>query len=104
MTAYVVIDLDVTDPAAFQKYIDGVTPLIEEAGARNLLIDDNPAVLEGDWKPATLVLHEFPSRAALQTFWDSPRYQPFKALRRTCSTVKVVAGENVSVLPSGQRA
>jgi uncharacterized protein (DUF1330 family) len=94
MTAYVVIDLDVTDPTAFQEYIDGVTPLIEAAGARNLLIDDNPVVLEGDWKPATLVLHEFPSRAALQTFWDSPEYQPLKALRRTCSTVKVVAGES----------
>ncbi|MFF5477688.1 DUF1330 domain-containing protein [Streptomyces sp. NPDC012935] len=94
MPAYVVIDLDVSDPSGFQQYIDGVTPLIEQAGARNLLIDDNAVVLEGDWEPATLVIHEFASKAALQEFWDSPEYQPLKELRRKYSSVKVVAGES----------
>lgn len=94
MPAYVVIDLDVSDPAGFQQYVDGVTPLIEQSGARNLLIDDNAVVLEGDWKPATLVIHEFSSKAALQEFWDSPEYQPLKELRRKYSSVKVVAGQS----------
>ncbi|MFE5813879.1 DUF1330 domain-containing protein [Streptomyces sp. NPDC056479] len=54
------------------QYIDGVTPHIEQSGARNLLSDDNAVILEGDWEPATLVIHDFASRAALQEFWDSP--------------------------------
>ncbi|GGO91865.1 DUF1330 domain-containing protein [Wenjunlia tyrosinilytica] len=94
MTAYVVIDLDIDDPEGFQRYIDGVTPLIDRAGGRNVLIDDNALVLEGDWRPATLVIHHFPSKAALQEFWDSPEYQPLKVLRREYSTVKVVVGES----------
>ncbi|MFI9407945.1 DUF1330 domain-containing protein [Nocardia sp. NPDC052316] len=93
MTAYVVIDLDIADPEGFRQYIDGVTPLIDKAGGRNLLLDDNALVLEGDWRPSTLVIHQFASRAALQEFWDSPEYQPLKELRRKYSTVKVVAGE-----------
>jgi uncharacterized protein (DUF1330 family) len=93
MTAYVVIDLNIADPAGFQQYVDGVTPLIEKAGARNVLIDGDALVLEGDWTPETLVIHEFADKAAVQAFWDSPEYQPFKDLRRKYSTVQVVVGE-----------
>lgn len=94
MTAYVVIDLDIADPEGFQRYVDGVTPLIDKAGGHNLVFDDNALVLEGDWHPKALVVHQFASKAALQEFWDSPEYQPLKELRRRYSTVKVVVGEN----------
>jgi uncharacterized protein (DUF1330 family) len=93
MAAYVVIDLDIADQAGFQQYVDGVTPLIEKAGARNVLTDGDALVLEGDWTPPTLVIHEFRDRAAVREFWDSPEYQPLKELRRKYSTVKVVVGE-----------
>ncbi|MEU9984103.1 DUF1330 domain-containing protein [Streptomyces sp. NPDC050856] len=93
MSMYVVIDLDIDDPAGFQRYVDAVTPLIEKAGGRNIVTDDNCLVLEGDWRPSTLVVHEFPTREAVRAFWDAPEYQPLKALRRQYSTVNVVVGE-----------
>jgi uncharacterized protein (DUF1330 family) len=93
MTAYAVIDLNIADEEGFQQYVDGVRPLIEKSGARNIFIDDKPLVLEGDWTPRTLVIHEFESKEAVQRFWDSPEYQPFKQLRRRYSTVRVVVGE-----------
>jgi uncharacterized protein (DUF1330 family) len=93
MSAYVVIDLDIADAAGFQQYVDGVGPMIEEAGGRNLVVDPDALVLEGTWRPSTLVVHEFPSREAVQRFWDSPEYAPFKELRRRYSSVQVVVGE-----------
>ncbi len=93
MSAYVVIDLDVDDPAGFQQYVDSVTPLIEKAGASILVVDDNCLLLEGDVRPSTLVIHEFPSKESVRAFWDSPEYQPLKALRRRHSTVNVVVAE-----------
>jgi uncharacterized protein (DUF1330 family) len=93
MTAYVVIDLNIADPAGFQQYVDGVTPLLSKAGGRNVLTDGEALVLEGDWTPSTLVIHEFADKSAVQAFWDSPEYQPFKDLRRKYSTVQVVVGE-----------
>jgi uncharacterized protein (DUF1330 family) len=93
MTAYVVIDLDIADAEGFQQYVDGVTPLIEKSGARNLIIDAEPLVLEGGWSPRTLVIHEFESKQAVEEFWNSPEYEPFKQLRRRYSTVQVVVGE-----------
>ncbi|WP_030848074.1 DUF1330 domain-containing protein [Streptomyces sp. NRRL F-4474] len=92
MSAYVVIDLDIHDPDGFQRYADAVLPLMREAGGRNLVVDQAPVVLEGDWRPSTLVIHEFPDRAAAQAFWDAPAYQPLKALRRKHSCVRVVVG------------
>ncbi|ONI75834.1 hypothetical protein BWI15_08465 [Kribbella sp. ALI-6-A] len=93
MSAYVVIDLDIADAEGFQQYIDGVNPLIERVGARNVLVDPESQTLEGDWHPPTLVIHEFPSKQAILDFWNSPEYQPFKELRRKYSTVKVVVAE-----------
>ncbi len=93
MAAYVVIDLNVADSEGFQQYVDGVLPLMDKFGGRNVLTDDAAVVLEGDWTPPTLVIHEFASKAAVQEFWDSPEYQPLKELRRRYSTVKVVVGE-----------
>jgi len=94
MSAFVVIDLDVVGPDGFRQYVEGAGPLIERFGGRNLITDENALVLEGDWKPSTLVIHEFPDRETVQRFWDSPEYQPLKALRREHSTVNVVVGEN----------
>lgn len=90
MSAYVVIDLDIENPDGFQEYVDAVSPMIEKAGARNLVVDDDCLVLEGDWRPRTLVIHEFADEEAARAFWDAPGYQPLKALRRRHSTVKVV--------------
>jgi uncharacterized protein (DUF1330 family) len=94
MSAYVVIDLDVTDAEGFQQYIDGVNPLIDKVGARNILVDPSAETLEGDWTPPTLVIHEFPTKQAVLDFWNSPEYEPFKDLRRKYSTVKVVVAES----------
>jgi uncharacterized protein (DUF1330 family) len=90
MTAYVVVDLDISDPEGFQQYIDGVGPLIDKAGGRNLTTDPHAVVLEGDWKPPVLIIHEFPDKDAVEKFWNSPEYAPYKELRRRYSSVKVV--------------
>ncbi|MET9227173.1 DUF1330 domain-containing protein [Lentzea sp. NPDC003310] len=92
MTAYVVIDSDIADDEGFQQYVDQVFPLMAEVGARNVLDEAVPLVLEGDWSWRRLVIHEFESRKAVQEFWDSPAYQPLKELRRRYSTVRVVVG------------
>ncbi|MDZ5446948.1 DUF1330 domain-containing protein [Micromonospora sp. 4G57] len=94
MTAYVVIDLDIATQDGFREYVEGAGPLIERFGGRNIVTDDNALVLEGDWTPPTVVIHEFPDRETVQRFWDSPEYQPLKELRRKHSTVKVVVAQN----------
>ena len=52
-------------------------------------------VIEGDWKPTRLVIFEFPSQAAAQSFYVSPEYQPLKALRMEASSANIVGVEGV---------
>ncbi|MEW2418056.1 DUF1330 domain-containing protein [Streptomyces sp. NPDC046866] len=85
------IDLDIHEPDGFQRYADAVSPPMRaEAGCPNLVVDQAPVVLEGDWRPSTPVIHAFPDRAAAHAFWDAPAYQPLKALRGKHSSVRVV--------------
>ena len=52
-------------------------------------------VIEGDWKPTRLVIFEFPSLAAAQSFYVSPDYQSLKALRMEASSANIVGVEGI---------
>lgn len=52
-------------------------------------------VIEGDWKPTRLVIFEFPSLAAAQSFYVSPAYQPLKAMRQEAGSANIVGVEGV---------
>jgi uncharacterized protein (DUF1330 family) len=56
MTAYVIFDVDIRDPVRYQKFMTGVKPALEAAGARYLARDGEHRVYEGDWMPRRLVL------------------------------------------------
>jgi uncharacterized protein (DUF1330 family) len=86
MTAYVIFDVEIRDPAQYQEYMRQVKPVIEAAGGRYLVRGGAHKVVEGSWFPRRLVLLEFPSMADLQAFYLSPEYQALKTLRLRCST------------------
>ena len=67
MTAFVIFDVDISDMARYQEFMTGVKPALEMAGAKYLARGGAHKVHEGDWEPRRIVLLEFPSVAA----WDS---------------------------------
>jgi uncharacterized protein (DUF1330 family) len=59
MPAYVIADVDVSDPAKYEGY-KALTPgAIAAAGGKFIARGGEVAVLEGDWKPARVVVLEF---------------------------------------------
>jgi len=74
MTAYVVIDIKVADPAKMQEYRDLSTIAVSRHGGRYLARGGKTEVIEGDWQPERLVIIEFPSLQAAHSFYDSPEY------------------------------
>lgn len=79
--AYLVVDLEVTDPAGMARYREQALPLIVKYGGRTIIRELNPVTLEGDWKPKVLVVHEFENRETALRFYHSDEYAPLKALR-----------------------
>ena len=95
MSAYMIVDVDVRDPAVYEEYKTKVPDLIRKHGGEYLVRGGNFVVLEGDWEPNRLVILRFPDIASAQAFLIDPEYQPLKALRQRVSTVDIVAVEGI---------
>jgi uncharacterized protein (DUF1330 family) len=96
MAAYVVFDVEIRDPERYQAFMTKVKPALAEAGARYLARGGSHKVYEGDWTPRRIVLLEFPSVAAWETFYYGPVYQGLKAIRDACSSARLVSVEGLS--------
>lgn len=95
MPAYVIADVEITDPAGFEEYRRQVPATIEKYGGRFLVRGGQHETLEGDWRPHRLVVLEFPSLEAARRWYDSPEYREPKALRLKTSRGRVVLVEGV---------
>ena len=85
MAAYVIVDIDVTDPAKFQEYRTQVPATVEKYGGRFIVRGGAIETLEGDWRPKRIVILEFPSVEAAKRWYDSEEYRAPKALRLATS-------------------
>ena len=95
MSAYVIFDVDIRDPAKYQEFMSGVKPALEAAGAKYLARGGDHKVYEGDWSPRRIVLLEFPNVAAWETFYNGPVYQGLKHIRDACSSARLVSVEGL---------
>ncbi len=95
MTAYVIADLQVTDPVGYEKYREGARATIAAWGGRYLARGGAVEVLEGDWVPRRTVVVEFPSLAQVRAWYDSPEYRRLREIRQRASTGRMVVVEGL---------
>ena len=93
MAAYLIAEVEVSDNAGYEEYRQKVPAVIAAHGGRYLVRGGALDVLEGVRAPKRMVVLEFPSRDALQTFWTSPEYRPLRALRERAARSNIVAVE-----------
>jgi uncharacterized protein (DUF1330 family) len=96
MAAYCLVDVrEVMDPAGWADYRSKVGVTVAAHGGRTIVVDANPQVIEGDWRPRQIIHLEFPSREAMQTWWDSPEYRAIVPIRTASARVDVVFADGV---------
>lgn len=59
MKAYLILDFTISDVAAFMEYVEKIPSYLEKRKDRYLVEGVSPEVLEGEWKPQTIVVLEF---------------------------------------------
>jgi uncharacterized protein (DUF1330 family) len=74
MTVYVIVQLKMTDRAAYDRYQAQFFDVFKKFDGRLLSADENPAVLEGAWDRDKLVLMSFPDEAGFRAWSNSPEY------------------------------
>ena len=95
MAAYVVVDLEVTDPETYERYRTAVPDLVKKYGGRYLVRGGDVEVLEGDWQPRRFVILEFPSMDDLKKFYDADDYRDLKAARIAATDGNLIAVEGL---------
>jgi uncharacterized protein (DUF1330 family) len=94
--AYLIVDIEVTDAAAFEEYRKQVPATIQKYGGRFIVRGGAMEVLEGDWRPKRVVMIEFPSVEQAKRWYDSEEYRAPKALRLRTSRGRMVLVEGLS--------
>ena len=91
MPAYLVVQINVTDPEKFARYREAVPGVVAASGGRYLARGGAVEVLEGSHDGRRLVLFEFDSMEAIRRFWHSREYAEVKTLRENAADIDVWA-------------
>ncbi|HEY1883304.1 MAG TPA: DUF1330 domain-containing protein [Candidatus Cybelea sp.] len=85
MSAYVVVNVNTSDPQRYERYKEMAERTVAQFGGRYLARGGRLAVLEGSWEPTRIVVLEFDSYDRAMEWWHSAEYAPAKALRQQLS-------------------
>ena len=95
MSGYLIVELEITDTAKFERYRELVPAIIEKYGGRYLVRGGDPETLEGDWSPKRIVVLEFESTQKAKQFLDSEEYGPVKQMRLESANTNMIVAEGV---------
>ena len=93
MAAYIIADVEITDPVQYAAYIRIVPPTIARYGGTFLVRGGRTELLEGSWSPRRVVILEFPSFEHARDWWASEEYSAPKALRQGASIDNLILVE-----------
>lgn len=95
MPAYIINDMEVTDPKLLEDYKKLSPATVQQYGGKFLARGGTVEKLEGTWAPKRLVILEFPSVEQAKAWVDSPEYAPARRLRQQASRSNIIVVEGV---------
>ena len=95
MSAYVIVDIEVTDSEGYKEYVKVAPESIKIFGGRYIARGGQNETLEGEWHAKRLVILEFPSVAQAKAWLNSDEYAPARALRHKYAKTNMVVVEGM---------
>ena len=95
MAAYVVVEVNVTDPQLYAEYAKGVSATIAAYGGKYLARGGAVETKEGGWTPKRVVVLEFASMDQARKWYHSPEYKPLLDMRLKAANAKLILVEGV---------
>ncbi len=92
MHAYMIVIAKITDREAFLSgYGTAAAALVEKFGGKYVLRAPGAELLEGSFGDgASVVISQWPDKAAIHAFWSSPDYLAAKALRADLAECQIL--------------
>jgi uncharacterized protein (DUF1330 family) len=99
LSAYVIDNTDIVDPASYEEYRRRAPATVHAFGGKYLARGGAMEILEGAWKPARIVVLEFPSLQRAKEWLDSPEYQAIRPIRQRYAKCDFVLVDGVDSQP-----
>ncbi len=95
MSAYVIVDITVTDPERYEDYKKLAPPAIAAYGGKYVVRGGKSEKLEGNWEPNRIVILQFESTEKAKEFINSPEYREARALRHETASSNMIVVEGL---------
>ncbi len=95
MTAYIILDIEVTDPVRYAEYKELASPTVTQYGGKYIVRGGKAENLEGDWSPARIVVLQFENVEQARKWLDSPEYRPALELRHQTAVTRSIIVEGL---------
>lgn len=87
MPAYVIVEIEVTDPIKYEDYKQQASATVRKYGGKYIVRGGKTEVLEGNWQPKRIVILEFPSMDRAKEWLNCEEYrEPRKLRHKTAKT------------------
>jgi uncharacterized protein (DUF1330 family) len=93
MAAYVIVEMEITDPVAIEAYRRLAAASVAKHGGRFIVRGGKLEFLEGGWEPERIVVLEFPDAAQAKTWWSSAEYAAARLVRNTAARTRMILVE-----------
>ncbi len=90
MAAYVIVDIEVTDPVRYEDYKSLAAPTVAAYGGKYVVRGGATQTLEGSWAPGRVVVLEFPTADQAREWWASELYRPARELRQRSANTEMI--------------
>jgi len=95
MAAYVIVEIDITDPVGYEEYRKLAPPTVSAYGGKFVVRGGQVEVLEGNWVPKRLVVLEFESMKRAKEWWNSKEYSTAKRVRHRTTITNMIVVDGV---------
>jgi uncharacterized protein (DUF1330 family) len=91
MAGYVIVEIEVTDPAGYEEYKKLAGATVAKYGGKYIVRGGAAETLEGDWQPKRIVILQFENVERAKEWLNCPEYrEPRKMRHRTAKTNMIV--------------
>ena len=95
MSAYVIVEIDILDPAGYEEYKKLAGATVEKYGGKYIVRGGAIEVLEGDWEPKRIVVLEFESMQRAKEWLNCEEYREPRKMRHRSAKTNMIGVEGV---------
>ena len=95
MAAYIIARITINDRHRYARYEAGFMEIFAAHAGKLLAVDENPEVLEGQWRCTRTVLAEFPDKESALAWYRSDDYQTLAEHRFAASEGEIALIQGV---------